>query len=122
MTTPSIQKVGVERWTLVFGREQDYSNFHHYAFQWIDELSHFLDAEEVLVGWTLKDLFLLHFRKAFAAAGWSGEGRIGLHWLPPFCASGAPSSGFYIVHARRKHDGMSWIASRYPLYGLEPAA
>jgi len=122
MSATQSLEAGVERWTLVFGQEQDFPSFRIYSFQWIDDLTRFRDAEEELVGWSLSRAFLLHFRKSFAAAGWSGEGKIGLLWLPPFCGSNAPSSGFHIVHAKRKHDGMSWIASRYPLHGLEKTA
>lgn len=114
--------VGVDYRTIRFGQEQDFSSYHHYTFQWIDDSAYFLDAEDELVGWSLSRAFMLHFRKKFAATGWSGEGKLGLLWLPPFCGKGAPSAGFFIVHVKRKHDGMSWIASRHPLHGLENTA
>ena len=110
---------GIEPWTTELGSEKTFPDYHIYSFEWIDRLSHFEDAEEELTPWTLKNSFLNHFRHRFADAGWNGDGKMQILWLPPFSGIDAPTSGFYILHVKQKEDGVSWIASRYRIVGLD---
>jgi hypothetical protein len=55
---------------------------------------------------------------AFKAAGWEGDGKIRLIWLPPFVFTGsraAGAEGEIIWHVKQKNNGTSFIASRWPL-------
>lgn len=107
-----------DAWTAELGFEKDFRKYHIYSYEWIDRLSHFEDAEEELKYWPLREQFLSHFRKRFSEAGWQGDGKMQLLWLPPFVGSDAPTKGFYILHVKQLDDGISWIASRYAIAGL----
>jgi hypothetical protein len=109
----------VDPWTSELGFEGSFPGYHIYSHEWIDRLSHFEDAEEELKHWPLRDIFLRYFRKRFSDAGWQGDGKLQLLWLPPFAGGGAPTQGFYILHVKQSDHGISWIASPYPIFGLE---
>jgi hypothetical protein len=109
----------IEPWTADLGPETSFQEYHIYSHEWIDRLTHFEDAEEELKHWALKDSFLNHFRRRFADAGWHGDGKMQILWLPPFADASVPTSGFYILHVKQKEDGISWIASKYRIAGLE---
>ncbi|WP_309398656.1 hypothetical protein [Cerasicoccus maritimus] len=110
---------GIEPWTVDYGTLDDFPRYHVYFFEWIDRLTSFEDAEEALDGWSLKGAFLNHFMHRFQKAGWNGSGNKQILWLPPFSGVGAPSKGFYVFHIKQKEDGISWLACRYPILGLE---
>lgn len=107
-----------DAWTAELGFEKDFRKYYIYSYEWIDRLSRFEDAEEELKYWPLRKAFFAHFRKRFSEAGWQGDGKMQLLWLPPFAGSGSPTKGFYILHVKQDDDGISWIASRYPVAGL----
>lgn len=109
----------VDPWTRELGFERSFADYHVYSYEWIDRLSSFESAEEELKCWPLRELFLAHFKKRFSDAGWQGDGELQILWLPPFAGVGAPTQGFYILHVKQLEDGISWIASRYPIFGLE---
>lgn len=107
-------------WTVEFGFEKDFAGYHIYGFEWIDRLDHFLDAEEALASWSLREVFFAYFKKRFAESPfWVDDGKMQLLWLPPFIGEGAGTRGFYILHVKQSEDGLSWIASRYRIPALE---
>ena len=110
---------GTQPWTRELGSKTAFGDYHIYSYEWIDRLSGFEDAEEFLSGWALKDAFLNQMRDRFKSAGWQGDGQFQILWLPPFTAKDAPTTGYYILHVKQSDDGISWIASRYQIYGLE---
>ena len=106
-------------WTAELGFEKDFGDYHIYSYEWIDRLSCLQDAEEELKDWPLRETFLAYFKKRFSKEGWAGDGKMQVLWLPPFTGHKAPTTGFYILHVKQSEDGISWIASRYPIIGLE---
>lgn len=86
------------------------STFPVYRFEWIDNL-HFV---------LLPSLFLADPRPyidaahaAFIAAGWDGDGEIGLLWLPPFVfpVDLRDFEGVTVWHVKQLEDGTSWLLS-----------
>lgn len=61
------------------------------------------DAEEILNAIAAK----------LRAAGWQGDGAIGLAWVPPF-AVGRQDDGYLVFHVKQANNGATFIA--------EPAA
>jgi hypothetical protein len=106
-------------WTVEFGFEKDFNDYRVYSYEWIDRLDDFSDAEEELKSWPLRYVFFARFKDRFSQAGWAGDGKLQLLWLPPFVSVVAPTNGFYVLHVKQRDDGISWIASRYPIVGLE---
>jgi len=51
----------------------------------------------------------------FLDAGWAGDGRIELMWIPPFMLEGrqiaAFTLGVTIWHVKQFEDGTSWLLS-----------
>lgn len=108
----------IEPWTKELGPERAFVDYEIYSYEWIDRMTYFEDAEEALNEWSLKDAFLNHFRHRFAESGWDGHGTLQILWVPPFAGVNAPTHGFFLLHVKQKADGVSWIASRYPVIGL----
>ncbi|HEY7157929.1 MAG TPA: hypothetical protein VH575_28485 [Gemmataceae bacterium] len=55
-------------------------------------------------------------KKKFLDAGWEGDGDIGILWLPPFVDAGVEDTwGTYIWHVKQSNNGISFLASSYPL-------
>ena len=49
--------------------------------------------------------------KAFAKAGWEGDGKIQLIWIPPFIETGFESDmGSLIWHVKQSNNGTSFVA------------
>lgn len=109
----------VQPLTSELGSRKAFAKYYIYSYEWIDRLSGFEDAEEFLGDWALKDVFLNQMRARFKSGGWQGDGKFQILWLPPFTAKDAPTTGYYILHVKQSDDGISWIASRYKIYGLE---
>lgn len=85
--------------------------FHGYSYEWIDNLLFVLPPELFI-----RDPYehTLVARKRFLAAGWEGNGMIGLLWLPPFVfplAQPAPSVGVVSWHVKQEEDGVSFLLS-----------
>ncbi|MBI1347453.1 hypothetical protein GC163_14335 [bacterium] len=55
--------------------------FPVYAFEWIDNLNFVLKPEDFLQD---PAAHVAAAQAAFLAAGWDGDGEIGLLWIPPF--------------------------------------
>ena len=55
-------------------------------------------------------------RARFLAAGWEGDGKIGVIWIPPFVDVGVEDTwGTYIWHVKQRNNGTSFLLSPYPL-------
>ena len=90
-------------------------DFHIYGFEWIDNL-HFVRAPEEFLPLpeSQLDLYLEAARQRFKAAGWHGDGDIGLLWLPPFVFPlnlRIPPTGVIVWHVKQEEDGISWLLS-----------
>jgi hypothetical protein len=84
----------------------------------IDDLS-FIQKPEVL-GLPDLDKTLERVRTCFQAAGWEGDGEIGVLWLPPFVLVEIEDNyGVLVWHVKQQNDGISWLISPVPLL-LEP--
>jgi hypothetical protein len=94
------------------------SPLHVYHYQFIDSLNAIRRPEDVFAdsgGTPLADR-LERVKKAFSAAGWEGDGDIGVIWIPPFVDVGVEDTwGTYLWHVKQANNGTSWIASEYPL-------
>lgn len=55
-------------------------------------------------------------RRKFLEVGWEGDGEIGILWLPPFVEAGVEDTwGTYVWHVKQSNNGISFLASPYPL-------
>ncbi|MCW3465014.1 hypothetical protein [Chitinophaga nivalis] len=86
--------------------------FHLTAYEWIDNL-HFTADPHVYL--TNAAAYLTVARELFLAAGWDGDGEIGLIWIPPFMlhemAFQEDARGVIIWHVKQEEDGISWLLS-----------
>jgi hypothetical protein len=87
--------------------------FHVYGFEWIDNL-HFVRPLREFIADPREYVRLA--RERFLEAGWDGDGRISLLWLPPFVfPQEVPSEGVVVWHVKQVADGISWLLSPVPL-------
>jgi hypothetical protein len=56
-------------------------DFYVYGYEWIDNLNFVRPLREFIAE---PDEYVQIAKERFLAAGWEGDGRIGLLWLPPF--------------------------------------
>lgn len=89
--------------------------FHVYAYEWIDNL-HFIrpPGEFLPLPGEQVERYLHIARERFTAAGWNGEGEIGLLWLPPFVLPlelRIHPTGEILWHTKQDDDGISWLLS-----------
>ena len=88
-------------------------DFQVYGFEWIDNLHFVRPLRDFLAD--PRD-YVRVARECFLRAGWDGDGRIGLLWLPPFVFPGeAPVEGVVVWHVKQVSDGTSWLLSPVPL-------
>jgi len=99
--------------------------FRVYCHEWIDNL-YFIRSPGKFLTSPDEQLpqYLAVARERFLAAGWHGDGDIGLLWLPPFVfplAAGIPTAGVVLWHVKQENDGVSWILSpiELPFESLE---
>lgn len=98
--------------------------FRVYGYEWIDDLHFIRPPGDFLPSPEQLPQYLAAARERFLAAGWRGDGDIGLLWIPPFVFSlGAqiPTHGVVVWHVKQENDGVSWILSPIELAfeGLE---
>ena len=82
------------------------------AYQWIDNLNFTINPEECLKN---AEEYLSIAREMFLDAGWDGDGKIELMWIPPFMLRSSPTAeltlGVTIWHVKQLEDGVSWLLS-----------
>lgn len=92
--------------------------YHIYQYTFLDDLSFIKKPGDVFCDNSKEDLdSIVHkIKKVFLSAGWEGDGEVGVIWLPPFIDAGYEDTwGNYIWHVKQQNDGISFIASEYPL-------
>ncbi len=52
----------------------------------------------------------LKVARLFRQAGWEGDGRIGLIWIPPFVIKNSDTWGELVWHVKQRNNGSSFIA------------
>ena len=85
--------------------------FQVYIFEWIDNL-HFIQPPERFLA--DPSAHVEAARAVFRKAGWNGEGKIGLLWLPPFVFptdARLTWRGLTVWHVKQSEDGISWLLS-----------
>lgn len=103
----------VECWAL---GADDIEKYAVYQYHHIDDLSFMLDAEEVLRRNENREKILSRVRERFRHAGWEGDGRLQILWLPPFLGAGVEDTyGVVVWHVKQSNNGTSWLASPVPL-------
>lgn len=90
---------------------EELRKFHVYGFEWIDNL-HFIQPVEVFLANSsdAAEGYLRIVRERFLAAGWKGDGEIGLLWLPPFVFPlelAISAEGIVLWHVKQDDDGVS---------------
>ena len=89
--------------------------FHVYGYEWIDNL-HFARPPGEFLPLPEEQLerYLTIARERFKAAGWHGDGEVGLMWLPPFVfplGLRIHPNGVIVWHVKQEEDGVSWLLS-----------
>jgi hypothetical protein len=101
------------------GMPKDIKKYHVYRYHHIDN-GKFLDIKELIeeieeepLDQTFNiDKLTAEMKELFLKAGWEGDGKIELIWVPPFLGGGfGGTSGFYLWHVKQLSNGTSWIAS-----------
>jgi hypothetical protein len=86
--------------------------FRVQMYEWIDNLNFTINPEECLEN---AGEYISIARKMFLDAGWYGDGKIELMWIPPFMFQGERTEeftiGVTIWHVKQKEDGISWLLS-----------
>jgi hypothetical protein len=80
------------------------------AYEWIDNLCFTLDPLECVSN---ANEYIKIVKNKFLNAGWYGDGKIELIWIPPFMFDGKRTEKFtkgkIVWHVKQKEDGISWI-------------
>ena len=86
--------------------------FRTMAYEWIDNLNFTINPEECLEN---AEEYISIAREMFLDAGWDGDGKIELMWIPPFMFKGERTEeftvGVTIWHVKQLEDGISWLLS-----------
>lgn len=86
------------------------NNYEVLWYEWIDNLCFTLDPNDCLDN---PEEYISIAKGAFLEAGWEGDGRIELMWIPPFMFKASQSDGFTqgvtVWHVKQLEDGTSWI-------------
>ncbi len=91
-------------------------NYFVYQYHFFDSLAYMKDAEPVLSRVPNGDEILQNVRSHLSNAGWEGDGRLQLLWLPPFLGAGVEDTfGVCVWHVKQDNNGTSWFASPVPL-------
>lgn len=86
-------------------------DFVVYGVEWIDNLHFILPAERFVEA---SHEYVETARVLFLAAGWDGDGEIGLLWLPDFVfpVNDSPgTNGMLLWHVKQEEDGTSYLLS-----------
>lgn len=110
----------VEKQNWSIGEMKDVSQLRVYSYQFLDDLSFIHKPSDVPIFYDMKpgelDQFVDAVRRLFLAAGWEGDGDLGILWLPPFVDVGIEDTwGTYVWHVKQSNNGTSWLASSAPL-------
>jgi hypothetical protein len=91
-----------------------------YSFEHIDFLGGMFDAQTALSSVENGYVLINEVASIIFQAGWEGDGRIQIFWLPPFVAVG-DTWGAICFHVKQGNNGTSWIACEHELKfpGLE---
>jgi hypothetical protein len=92
--------------------------YYVYEYTFLDDLQFIKSPEEVFAYYDPARLktVIEAVEKRFLDAGWEGDGAIGILWLPPFVDAGIEDThGTYIWHVKQSNNGISFLASLYPL-------
>ena len=89
-------------------------DFDVYEYTFLDDLQFIKTPEEVFADEDPVGIsaFTDAIKKKFLAAGWEGDGDIGIIWLPPFVDVGIEDTwGTYIWHVKQSNNGISFLGS-----------
>lgn len=97
--------------------------YYVYEYTFLDDLSFVRTPQEYAASRFAIDIdpekldtWVAAVRERFFAAGWEGDGTIGLIWLPPFVDIGIEDTwGNYIWHVKQRNNGISFLLSPCPL-------
>lgn len=90
-----------------------------YQYTFLDDLSFIRSPAEYIAATSIFSLERLSadeivavVRHRFLAAGWEGDGEIGVLWLPPFVGVGVEDTwGTYVWHVKQGNNGISFLLS-----------
>lgn len=84
-------------------------------YEYIDNLHFILNPQECLEN---PKEYIKIAKKRFKAAGWEGDGEVGLIWVPPFMLKDengemiwmfGKTEGEIVWHVKQLNDGTSWL-------------
>lgn len=82
------------------------------AYEWIDNLNFTISPQECLKN---AEEYINIAKELFLDAGWDGDGKIELMWIPPFMLRDMLTEeltvGVTIWHVKQEEDGISWLLS-----------
>jgi len=88
------------------------NQFELIMYEWIDNLNFTLDPMFHLKN---AENYIKIAKTRFLKAGWEGDGKIELMWIPPFMFKGTRTeeftNGIIVWHVKQQEDGFSWILS-----------
>ncbi len=102
----------VKFWQERFGSPECARNYHYYAYEYLDDLSHMPPALGEFGSWRQGSELLAEVSKKLKQLGWEGTGEFQMLWLPPFVGAGPKDNfGCYVLHVKQIDDGISWLVS-----------
>jgi hypothetical protein len=93
-------------------------HYHTYSYEHLDDLSFMKPPEAVFEDEPAGALDILKaaVEERLRKAGWEGDGRLEVFWLPPFADVGVEDTwGSYVWCVKQDNNGTSWMASKYSL-------
>ena len=94
--------------------EDEISSFFLYSYEYIDNLNFLLAAEVLIEDSRRSKRICKTVESRFREEGWTGTGRLGLLWLPPFSlpfTTSQSTEGMLVWHVKQHEDGISWMLS-----------
>ena len=93
------------------------NEFYVYLFEHIDVSSFIMPVEKFfeLHPEYQFDEYLEGVKEKFMRAGWEGDGKIGIIWIPPFMTGSEDCVGNFVFHVKQATNGTSFLASEYML-------
>lgn len=97
---------------------EELRNYEVLCYEWIDNLCFTIDPIDCLNN---SEEYIKIAKEIFLEAGWHGDGKVELMWIPPFMFNGIRTAdsnlGVIVWHVKQNEDGISWILHPKNIFG-----
>lgn len=91
------------------------ASWYVYSYHHIDELGFMVYATDVLLPTQENIVLMAQVLSKFKQAGWEGDGKLQVGWIPPFAEYYGDTFGSLFWHVKQVNNGTSYIATNADL-------